>query len=47
VLVLGPAHDVAVAECRATWVDDLATRERAWELFRAAPPPLGHDPATI
>jgi hypothetical protein len=42
-----PAHDVAVAECRASWVDDLATRERAWELFRAAPPPLGHDPAAI
>ena len=26
---------------------DLATREHAWELFRAAPEPLGHDPYSI
>jgi len=37
-------HDVAVAECRAAWAPDGA---RAWELFRAAAPPLGYDPATI
>lgn len=42
-----PLHDVAVADCRAAWVEDEAERARAWELFRAAPPPLGHDPATI
>jgi hypothetical protein len=42
-----PEHDIAVAECRAEWVDDLAAKQHAWDLFRTAPPPLGHDPATI
>ena len=42
-----PAHDVAVAECRAEWVTDPAAREHAWATFRAAPAPLGHDPGTI
>jgi hypothetical protein len=42
-----PAHDVAVAECRAAWVSDPAAREHAWGCFRAATPPLGHDPGTI
>ena len=40
-------HDAAVAECAAGWVEDVATRARAWDLFRAAPEPLGHDPSTI
>jgi general stress protein 26 len=40
-------HDVAVAECRAEWVDDVETKAHAWELFRAADEPLGHDPYTI
>ena len=35
------------AECAAGWDDDLATKRRVWELFRAAPPPLGYDPAPI
>ena len=35
------------AECVAEWDDDLATRRRVWELYRAAPPPLGYDPAPI
>jgi hypothetical protein len=39
-----PQHDVAVAECAATWVGD---GHHAWEVFRAAPPPVGYDPATI
>ena len=42
-----PDHDTAVAECRARWETDPAEAERVWELFRAAPAPLGHDPATI
>jgi hypothetical protein len=42
-----PAHDVAVAECAASWVADVAERARVWELCRAAPAPLGHDPAEI
>jgi hypothetical protein len=42
-----PAHDVAVAECGAAWVTDPAERAHAWGAFRAAVPPLGHDPAAI
>jgi hypothetical protein len=38
------SHDVAVAECAASWVED---KQRAWDVFRAAPPPVGYDPATI
>jgi hypothetical protein len=41
------AHDAAVAECAAEWVADPAERAHAWELFRAAPEPLGHDPYAI
>lgn len=41
-----PAHDVAVAECRARWAGADET-ERAWAAFRAAPPPAGYDPATL
>src|SRR5262245_22446484 len=37
----------AYADCRAEWVDDPAERRRVWELFRAAAPPLGFDPAPI
>src|SRR6185503_19661385 len=40
-------HDVAVAECHAEWVEDAAVKEHAWDLFRAAPEPLGHDPYAI
>jgi hypothetical protein len=40
-------HDAAVAECEASWVTDVETREHAWELFRTAPEPLGHDPSSI
>jgi hypothetical protein len=40
-------QDVAVAECGAEWVADLETRAHAWEQFRAAPEPLGHDPYSI
>ena len=40
-------HDVAVAECHAEWVADVAVKEHAWELFRSADGPLGHDPYAI
>jgi hypothetical protein len=42
-----PAHDTAVAECAARWVDEVEERARVWALCRAAPPPLGHDPGAI
>jgi pyridoxine/pyridoxamine 5'-phosphate oxidase len=37
-----PKQETAHAECRASWADD--ERERIWELYRAAEPPLGYDP---
>lgn len=37
-------HPVFV-DCTAEWVDDLEQKRRIWELFKAAPPPLGYDPA--
>ena len=40
-------HDVAVAECRAEWIDDVDAKAHAWELFRHAAEPLGHDPYEI
>jgi hypothetical protein len=40
-------HDVAVAECRAEWIDDIELKTHAWDLFRAADEPLGHDPYKI
>lgn len=39
-----PAHDVAVAECRAAWDPEPA---RSWPVFAAFPPPVGFDPATV
>lgn len=42
-----PSQDTCVAECRAEWCFDLPTRERIWEKYKAAPPPLGYDPAMI
>jgi hypothetical protein len=38
-----PGHDVAIADCHAQWIEDVATRRRVWELYREAPAPLGYD----
>jgi hypothetical protein len=38
-----PGHEVAIADCEAEWIDDVATRQRVWELYRDAPAPLGYD----
>jgi hypothetical protein len=40
-----PAHDVAVAECAARWLDE-EQRQDAWERI-AHPAAVGYDPATI
>jgi general stress protein 26 len=40
-----PAHDTVIAQCRAEWCDDDATRRRIWELLAGTPPPVGYDPA--
>jgi hypothetical protein len=42
-----PAHDTCVAECRARWAFDDATRVRVWDAFKQAPAPVGFDPALI
>ncbi|MBK8023539.1 MAG: pyridoxamine 5'-phosphate oxidase family protein [Chloroflexi bacterium] len=34
-------------DCRAEWADDVADRRRLWEMFKAAPEPLGYDPGLI
>lgn len=35
------------ADCMAGWADDLESKQRVWELFKAAPAPLGYDPAPL
>jgi hypothetical protein len=40
-------HDIATAECSATWHHDDETCVRIWERFENAPPPVGYDPAII
>jgi len=42
-----PSHDTCVAECRADWAFDKATRTRIWNLFLNGPEPVGYDPAII
>lgn len=42
-----PSHDTCVADCRATWAFDDATRTMVWDLFRTAPAPVGYDPAIV
>jgi general stress protein 26 len=39
-------HPVYV-DCAARWDDDPDTKRHVWNLFHAAPPPLGYDPGTI
>jgi hypothetical protein len=40
-------HDTCVADCRATFHSDAATREWLWDALQHAPAPLGFDPALI
>src|SRR5262245_10655685 len=37
----------AYANCLARWENDLALKRHVWDLFLAAPAPLGYDPAPI
>lgn len=32
-------------DCLAAWADDPVDKQHVWDLFAAAPPPLGYDPA--
>jgi general stress protein 26 len=34
-------------DCMAGWAEDLESKQRVWELFKAAPTPLGYDPAPL
>ena len=40
-------HEQVHAECHAEWVDDLAQKERVWELFKSTPEPYGYDPVNF
>ncbi len=42
-----PNQDTCVAECKVRWYRDDETRQRIWDLFKHAPPPVGYDPAVI
>lgn len=42
-----PSQDTCLAECRASWAFDDATRREVWDLFKNAPGPVGYDPAII
>ena len=39
-----PQHENVYAECRSEWADDLPTKQRIWDLFKATPEPYGYDP---
>ena len=39
-----PEHDTVIAQCRAEWVDDAATKQRLWNLLKDTPAPVGYDP---
>jgi len=40
-----PKQETAQADCRAAWAS--GERERVWQMFLDAEPPLGYDPASI
>ena len=40
-----PKQETAHADCRASWAPD--ERERVWQLFLDAEPPLGYNPADM
>jgi hypothetical protein len=42
-----PTHDHCIAECGAEWAFDDETCEAVWQMFKAAPAPVGYDPAII
>ena len=47
---LGYVSDVykpVYADCTAEWVDDASTKQRIWDKFTSAPPPLGYDMETF
>ncbi len=41
------SHDTCVAECHATLLQDLPTRQMVWDLFLNGPEPVGYNPAIV
>lgn len=42
-----PQHQQVYVDAKAEWVEDAATKQRIWDLYKSTPPPLGFDPAII
>ena len=42
-----PAHDVATADCAASWHNDDETRAAVWDKFANGPAPVGYDPSIV
>ena len=40
---VGDVYKPVYADCTAEWVDDPSTKQRIWDMFTAAPPPLGYN----
>ena len=34
-------------DCTAMWDDEQSSKQRIWQMFKSAAPPLGYDPGTI
>ncbi|MGI5167004.1 pyridoxamine 5'-phosphate oxidase family protein [Spirillospora sp. CA-253888] len=42
-----PAQHVVLGEATASWVEDLDAKQRVWDMFMNAPPPMGYDIRTF
>jgi hypothetical protein len=40
-------QDTCVAECHASWVEDLEGKQNIWDKFVNGPAPVGYDPSII
>lgn len=40
---VGDVYKPVYADCTAEWVDDPSQKQRIWDMFTAAPPPLGYN----
>jgi len=40
-----PDHKQVYADCEAAWIDELDVKQKVWDLYKNAPPPMGYDPA--
>lgn len=41
-----PAYQI-YADCRTEWVEEIAAKQRIWDMFKSVPEPLGYDPAPL